>query len=185
MPHSIPLEWLGSRHVLCRSIPLGPPHFGYAYNSRLVPWLRAHHGDYDAAVVNGIWQYHSFAAWRALRQSNTPYVIFTHGMLDPWFKRQYPLKHLKKWMYWPWAEYRVLRDARAVLFTCESERLLARGSFWLYRCQEQVVSYGTARPGGDAASEIEEFFTLLSRNCGKSAWRCSWEESTPKKVATC
>ena len=46
----------------------------------------------------------------------------------------YPFKHLKKWMYWPWAEYRVLRDAGAVLFTCEEERVLARQSFWLYRC---------------------------------------------------
>jgi hypothetical protein len=40
-------------------------------------------------------------------------------MLDPWFKHTYPLKHLKKWLYWPWAEYRVLRDASKVIFTCE------------------------------------------------------------------
>jgi glycosyltransferase involved in cell wall biosynthesis len=79
-------------------------------------------------------------------------------MLDPWFKRRYPLKHFKKWMYWPWAEYRVLRDAQAVLFTCESERLLARDSFWLYHCREQVVSYGTSRPKGDPESERAEFF---------------------------
>jgi glycosyltransferase involved in cell wall biosynthesis len=137
--------------------PLGPPHLGYAYSHRLIPWLRAHHHEYDAAVVNGIWQYHSFAAWRALHGSNTPYVIFTHGMLDPWFKREYPLKHLKKWMYWPWAEYRVLRDAQAVLFTCESERILARDSFWLYRCHEKVVSYGTAKPKGDPSSELAQF----------------------------
>ena len=67
---------------------------------------------------------------------HTPaYFVFTHGMLDPWFKRTYPLKHLKKWLYWPWAEYRVLRDAQAVLFTCEEERILARQSFWLYKCK--------------------------------------------------
>jgi hypothetical protein len=28
-----------------------------------------------------------------------PYFAYTHGMLDPWFKRTYPLKHLKKWAY--------------------------------------------------------------------------------------
>jgi glycosyltransferase involved in cell wall biosynthesis len=67
-------------------------------------------------------------------------------MLDPWFKRKYPLKHLKKWLYWPWAEYQVLRDAAAVLFTCEEERLLARQSFWLYRAHEAVASYGTDAP---------------------------------------
>ena len=76
---------------------------------------------FDAVIINGLWQYHSFGAWRALRGTATPYYVFPHGMLDPWFKRSFPLKHLKKWLYWPWAEYRVLRDARAVIFTCEAE----------------------------------------------------------------
>jgi glycosyltransferase involved in cell wall biosynthesis len=79
-------------------------------------------------------------------------------MLDPWFKRRYPLKHLKKWLYWPWAEYRVLRDAQAVLFTCEQERLLARSSFWLYQCNEVVVGLGTSTPQGNPEVEIQDFF---------------------------
>jgi glycosyltransferase involved in cell wall biosynthesis len=138
--------------------PLGPAKLGYAYTPRFVSWLRENRSRYDAVIVNGIWQYHSFGTWMALRNSSTPYVVFTHGMLDPWFKQQYPLKHMKKWMYWPWAEYRVLRDAHAVLFTCEEERRLARNSFWLYRCNEVVVSYGTSRPNGDSGSELQEFF---------------------------
>jgi glycosyltransferase involved in cell wall biosynthesis len=137
---------------------LGPTRLEYGFSPRLIPWLHANRSRYDAIVVNGIWQYHSFAAWRVLRNSSTPYVLFTHGMLDPWFKKRYPLKHLKKWMYWPWAEYRVLRDAQAVLFTCEEERVLARQSFWLYRCKEVVVNYGTALPTGDPQAEVDEFF---------------------------
>jgi hypothetical protein len=39
--------------------------------------------------------------------------------LDPWFKEANPLKQLKKWSYWPWAEYRDLRDARTVIFPTE------------------------------------------------------------------
>lgn len=147
--------------------PLGPAKLKYGYSSRFAPWLRANASRYDAAIVNGIWQYHSFAAWRTLRGTNTPYVVFTHGMLDPWFKKQYPLKHLKKWFYWPWAEYRVLRDAQAVLFTCEEERLLARSSFWLYRCNEIVVSYGTAKPKGDPELELREFFGRYPELKGK------------------
>jgi glycosyltransferase involved in cell wall biosynthesis len=38
----------------------------------------------------------------------------------------------------------VLRDARAVFFTCEEERLLARRSFRPYRCREEVIGFGTA-----------------------------------------
>jgi glycosyltransferase involved in cell wall biosynthesis len=125
---------------------LGPSFTGYRYNARAVDWLRDRAAGYDAVIVNGLWQFPGFAAWRALGRSVTPYFVYTHGMLDPWFKRRYPLKHLKKWLYWPWAEYRVLRDAAAVIFTCEEERLLARQSFWLYRAREVVGSYGTCAP---------------------------------------
>jgi len=146
---------------------LGPAHGGYAYSSRFTPWLSASRSRYDVVIVNGIWQYHSFGTWRALRNSDTPYVLYPHGMLDPWFKKQFPLKHFKKWMYWPWAEYRVLRDAQAVLFTCEEERRVARDSFWLYRCNEVVVSFGTTEPNGDPDSELMEFFTRHPDLIGK------------------
>ncbi len=140
-------------------IATGPSKSSYGYNERLVPWLKAHAGDYDAVIVNGLWQYVGFAAWRALHGSSTPYFVYSHGMLDPWFKHRYPLKHLKKWLYWPWGEYRVLRDASAVLFTCEEERLLARQSFWLYRCREVVGSYGTTVPPQDANALSEAFLS--------------------------
>lgn len=136
-------------HALGRGIS------GYGYSKNFVPWLRQNVANYDVVIVNGIWQYSSFGVWlalRSLRKQNlhTPaYFVFTHGMLDPWFKRTYPLKHLKKWLYWFWAEFQVLRDAEAVLFTCDEERILARESFWLYKCNEIVVNLGTAAPTGD------------------------------------
>lgn len=124
--------------------PLGPTFLGrYSYSPRLVPWLRENHDKYDCFIVNGLWQYHGYATRRALRKTSTPYVVFTHGMLDPWFKQAYPLKHLKKWLYWPWGEYRVLRDAASVLFTSKEEMLLSRESFWLYNLNPVVVGYGT------------------------------------------
>jgi len=137
---------------------VGPGKGTYGYSPNLVPWLRNYAQSYDAVIVRGLWQYHSFATWRVLRNSRTPYVVFPHGMLDPWFKRAFPLKHAKKWMYWPWAEYRVLRDAKAVLFTSEQERVAARESFWLYRCNEIVVNYGTSEPAGDSTAQKEAFF---------------------------
>ncbi len=125
---------------------LGPSHLGYAYTPRLVPWLQQNATRFDAVIVNGLWQYSGLAVHQALAGSKVPYFVFSHGMLDPWFKHTYPLKHAKKWLYWPWGEYRVLRDAQAVIFTCEEERLLARQSFWLYRAKETVTAFGTASP---------------------------------------
>ena len=146
---------------------LGPGHSKYCFSPRLVPWLIANRGNYDVVVVHGIWQFHSFGVWRALRNSGTPYVVYTHGMLDPWFKRQYPLKHVKKWMFWPWSDYRVLRDAQGVLFTCEEECLLARSSFWLYRCNEKIVSYGIPGPKANLESDLLEFYNRYPELKGK------------------
>jgi glycosyltransferase involved in cell wall biosynthesis len=123
-------------------IALGPGLTRYRYSKRIGDWLREKGRDYDRVLVHGLWQYLGYAAWRRFSGSGTPYYVFPHGMLDPWFKRTFPLKHLKKWLYWPWAEYRVLRDAAAVIFTSEQERLEAKKSFWLYRCREKVSPLG-------------------------------------------
>jgi glycosyltransferase involved in cell wall biosynthesis len=147
---------------------LGPGRSSYGYAPRFVPWLKERRAGYDAVVVHGIWQYNSFGVWRALRKTATPYFVFPHGMLDPWFNRTYRLKHLKKLLYWPWAEYRVLRDAAAVLFTAEQERLLARESFRLYRCHEVVVNFGTAAPEVDWQSARKDFDNAFPPLRGKT-----------------
>lgn len=136
---------------------LGPGKGSYGYSPCFTPWVREHHTQYDAVIVHGIWQYSSFGIWRALRGTTTPYFVFPHGMLDPWFNRTYRLKHIKKLLYWPWAEYRVLRDAAAVLFTSDEERRLARESFSLYRCNEVVVDYGTAGPNVNLETARDDF----------------------------
>ena len=141
----------------CQAIGLGPVATGYGYRRSLPARIRSLALQHDVVIIEGIWQYHAYATWLALRGSSIPYFVYTHGMLDPWFKRTYPLKHLKKWAYWPWADYRVLRDATAVLFTTEQERLLARQSFWLYEANELVVGYGTSAPPPDAERQRQAF----------------------------
>lgn len=136
---------------------LGRRSHGYGYAPGYVPWLRAHREDFDAVIVHGLWQYQTFGAWRALRGASTPYFVYCHGMLDPWFKRAHPLKHLKKWLYWPWADYRVLRDAAAVCFTAETERRNARKSFWLYGARERIASLGIEVAAGDADKQRAAF----------------------------
>jgi glycosyltransferase involved in cell wall biosynthesis len=137
---------------------LGPGLGNYGYARRLGAWLVSSEKNFDVAVINGLWQYHSFAARRAFRRAGLPYLVFTHGMLDPWFKRAYPLKHVKKWIYWPWGDYRVLRHAAGVLFTSDEERIQSRQSFWLYRCNELVTPYGTSGPPLDASILRERFY---------------------------
>lgn len=149
---------------------LGPARGGYAFTPALRPWLAAHAGEYDAVFVHGLWQHHGRAVRAALRGQRTPYFVFPHGMLDPWFRRAYPLKHVKKWIYWQLCERWVLRDAAAVLFTCEEERRLARESFWPFRCCERVVSYGTAAPAGNSDDALRAWREAMPELGNRPFW---------------
>jgi glycosyltransferase involved in cell wall biosynthesis len=153
-------------------VQLGPGlgKFGsanYGYTPRLKCWLLDNVRNYDVVVVHGIWQFHSLAARDICSRLGVPYVVFVHGALDPWFKRTYPLKHLKKLLYWPWADYRVLRDAAAVLYTCEEEMLLARQSFWLYKARERIINYGTVSPPNPLDAMKAAFFSRFPQLRGR------------------
>ena len=138
-------------------IGLGRGFGQYRYNARLTPWLREHAGKYDAFILHGLWNYSSLGAWRALRNQPTPYYIFAHGMMDPWFRQEYPIKHLAKQIYWTLAEGRVLRDAREVLFTSEEEKVRARSAFKWHHYNERIVLLGTADPGVDSSAQRAAF----------------------------
>jgi glycosyltransferase involved in cell wall biosynthesis len=144
----------------------GPAKGVYGYSPQLLPWLRANVSRFDGVVVNGLWQYHGLAAWRACR-GRVPYAVFTHGMLDPWFKRTYPMKHVKKWPYWALVEYKLLRDATRVLFTSEAEQRLAAESFWLHKWRGEVVPYGTPGPAGDAEALKTAFYEACPEMKGR------------------
>ncbi|MGJ8651216.1 MAG: glycosyltransferase [Opitutaceae bacterium] len=134
----------------------GAPN-SYNYSKKFRPWLDANLDKYNAVIVHGLWQYHTFATSRSCRNQSVPYHVFTHGMLDPWFNRTYPLKRIKKMLYWFWGENPNLRHAESVLFTCEEEKLLARQSFPCYRVKESVVGLGTTAPDVDITAVRESF----------------------------
>lgn len=156
-------------HALGRGI--GPLH----YHPSLLPWLEEHLPDYDAVIVHGLWLWPSVATWIAIRRLRgkagqiepvllppslspcsqlhatkaPPYFVMPHGMLDPWFQKEpgRRWKALRNRLYWRLAEHRVIRDAAAVLFTCERELELARTTFPRYSPQWEVnVGYGVPDP---------------------------------------
>lgn len=147
-------------YVQSESLPihaLGPGRGKYGYTRELDRWLKENLGRFDGVSVHGLWQYHGYAVWKACR-GRKPYVVFAHGMLDPWFKQAYPAKHRKKALYWEAIERRLLREATAVVFTSPLEAELApktyRGSKWT-SC---IVPYGTMEPAGDRSLQVERFY---------------------------
>ncbi len=140
----------------------GPATSTFAYSPKLLPWLRANRARFDGIFVHGLWIYCGIAAWRAFA-GRTPYAVFPHGMLDPYFKHAFPRKHLKKWLYWLPAEYWVLRAADKVLFTCSVEAELAKQSFWLHHWNPCVVAFGATGPTGDTRAHQAQQQAFLTR----------------------
>jgi len=118
----------------------------FGYTPHLVPWLKAHAGEYDIAVVNGLWNYASAGSSRILPRLGLPYVVYPHGMMDPWFRKAYPAKHWLKQAFWTFFDGRLMEHARAALFTCEEEMVLARGQFRGHPYPERVARYGCGAP---------------------------------------
>jgi glycosyltransferase involved in cell wall biosynthesis len=145
---------------------LGPVNMTYSFSPRLYRWLKANYKRFDGVVVNGLWNFCGLAAWTVLA-GKKPYMVFSHGMLDPYFKRAFPLKHLKKWVYWLLAEYWILRSAYRVLFTTREESELARQSFWLHRWNGYVVPYGCSRPPTGKDAVCEAFYQRMPEMRGK------------------
>jgi glycosyltransferase involved in cell wall biosynthesis len=162
--HTFALGSPGTEDSLWRKLI---PWLRYGYSPRLVPWLRQHAHEYDAVIVNGLWNYSALGALRGLRGSGVPYFVFTHGMLDPWFKKTYPIKNLMKQVFWWFSEGPLLRGARAVLFTTEEECLTARAAFRPYRLTERVVGYGTADAPGERATQVENFLQAFPQLRGR------------------
>jgi len=139
---------------------IGPVNSTYGFTPRLYPWLKQNRDRFDGFIVNGLWQYCGLACMLALR-GRAPYMVFTHGMLDPYFKRAFPLKHIKKLLYWYPFEFWVLKNAYRVLFTTETERVLAAKSFALWSWKPHVVPYGIKAPEGAPGHDIEAFYKAV------------------------
>lgn len=129
---------------------------GYGFRPGLVAWLRREARRHDAIFVHGLWQYHGAAAWLALSPRDTPYFLFPHGMLDPWFAGD-RRRHWKKRLYWETVERHVARSARALLFTSAAEMERAPRCFGKRWRREELVELGISGPPGDEAAQREAF----------------------------
>ncbi|OZI08576.1 glycosyl transferase family 1 [Siphonobacter sp. BAB-5385] len=133
-------------------LALGPGQSPWKYSARLLPWLKAHLDYYDVAIVHGLWQYHTYAAyaaWHSLKNKGVKLFVMPHGMLDPYFQRAKgrKIKALRNWVFWKLIENRLINQADGLLFTCETEKLLAQTTFQPYApVKEQVSGLGVKQP---------------------------------------
>lgn len=139
---------------------MGPTFKKYGYTARLSQWIEENGYRFDVAVIHGLWNHASVGGWQGCMKAKLPYVLFTHGMMGPWFKKAHPLKHCLKQLFWL-LQGRALRDASEVLFTCEEEKRLAEGAFWGFTYTPKVVAFGAADAVPLDPTENEAFNAIL------------------------
>jgi glycosyltransferase involved in cell wall biosynthesis len=148
-------EYLKNESFPCYS--MGKGIGWWKYNSNLLPWLKDNIERFDVVIINGLWLYHSYATWKTIKvlkkrfpQKKMPrLLVMPHGMLDPYFQqaKNRRLKAVRNWIYWKLVESNVINDADGLLFTCETELLLARETFSpYYPKKEYNVGYGITPP---------------------------------------
>lgn len=138
---------------------LGPGRGPWCYSSNLLPWLSQNLQRFDAVIIHGLWLYTSYATTKAFKQhlssgkSNHPNIIrlfvMPHGMLDPYFQKAAGrrLKALRNWLYWKAIESKVIETCDKVLFTTQTELLLARQTFTPYKPKsEKNIGFGIQNP---------------------------------------
>jgi len=105
------------------------------------PMVQVNHRE-EWIITHGLWQWPG----RVARSLGNPYLVYPHGMLDPWFKKTYPFKHLKKQLYWWAVQGKILGGAHAVCFTTQEEQSLAQKTFFPYHANEAVTGLGVQAP---------------------------------------
>jgi glycosyltransferase involved in cell wall biosynthesis len=149
-------QWLNELPVSV--VGCGPVQGTYGYRWKLQADITKEAAGFDRIIIHGLWQFHGFCSAAAARQLGTRYFLFPHGMLDPWFRKAFPVKHFKKQLYWIVAERGILTRAQAVLFTSRSELERAATTFWPGgRYHGEVVPLGTKNRVSDLARSRELF----------------------------
>jgi glycosyltransferase involved in cell wall biosynthesis len=153
----------------------------YKFSFKYILWLARNSSKYDAIVVHGLWNFTVHAAAMILPlMARDKYFVYPHGMMDPWFAKHSPLKHKAKRVSWLFFEGRLLAGAKAVFFTAEAERDLARGQFIGQEYHERVVGYGTSEPPA-ASGEQRKAFAVATPDLGGRRYLLFLSRIHPKK----
>ncbi len=95
---------------------------GFGFSSSLKRELRAKLPTTDIVHIHNLWSYFNIQGSRLCRKLSIPFVVSTHGMLDP---HSLARKSWKKRAYGNWIEWPQLRSATGMIYTHSEEQRLA------------------------------------------------------------
>jgi glycosyltransferase involved in cell wall biosynthesis len=128
-------EWPLLRGVAIHAYPC--EFSGWRWSKGLARSLPGHVSKADIVHIHTVWEYPTWAASRVCRSLGVPYIIRPCGMLEQWSLSQ---NAIKKWLYLYAIGNSILRDATAIHFTSESERV--NSNQVCAGCDEFVIPIG-------------------------------------------
>lgn len=145
----------------------GPSHtrFGFSIHSR--PLMRELIPSMSLVVIHGMWLHLGLIAAAEARSAGVPYMIFPHGMLDPWALRQ---SRLKKTLALVSGYQAVLDHATAVGFTTSEEMRLAMPVIKNSRGMRVVIPLGSEGPPLSSVELKSRFARNHPHLFGRSIW---------------
>lgn len=94
----------------------------------------------DVVLIHGLWQLHSIISGHICRSLGVPYYVFPHSTLDPIINKKYPLKYIKKIIYWLAFECKNLNSANDIFFTNPEEQRKGITAFPFTKFQGKIGS---------------------------------------------
>ena len=138
----------------------------FKYSRPLAMWLSANVKNFDLAHIHAVFNHSSMSSSQACRKAGVPYVIRPLGTLDPWSMTQ---KSLRKRLFWQLSGKAMLRDAAAVHYTSEAEKLSTERHLNLNH--GKVISLGVDANNSNSNGRMfsEPYVLVLSRLHPKKA----------------
>jgi glycosyltransferase involved in cell wall biosynthesis len=106
-------------------IALNDSIFKYGISLKLIFWLYQNKNNYNLFIIHGLWQFITLLSRIIIPNK---YLVFTHGMLDPYFKSE-KFKSFKKKIYWNIFEKKNLQKAKFVLLNSIKEKKQINNTF--------------------------------------------------------
>ncbi|MEK6285237.1 MAG: glycosyltransferase [Acidobacteriota bacterium] len=134
----------------------------YKVSFPLSKWLSAHVRDYDLVHIHALFSYSSYAAATLAAKNGVPYIVRPLGVLNRWGMQN--RRRLLKRLSFRFIEQRIIRNAAAIHYTSQQEKLEAEEAG--VRNQSVVIPLAVDLSGFRELGGPERFYEKFPRARG-------------------
>lgn len=140
---------------------------GFGFSLQAFLWFLRNLHKYDLFLIHEPWAFPAVMALVALAPRRKPYHLFPHGALEQQIADLFPIKHLKKRLFWFCLGRFVCDFSQSVIFLSTEE--MGNSTSFKTRARKDVIQYGIAgysarlagRPQADRSSQFSTSRYLL------------------------